>query len=170
MATSKQKYFDKLRKFEQIELFITDRTDIINEEIYHNYIRIGMTNNLAIEITTQEILRFLKNVKLDRQLQLMATNLEIDLIYYLWMDEMAGQLRFNFINSNHEKLPFGCNLNVVETETEIIDSFLCSKYLEGIPFAELEDVGPESTALETEEKEIYTLNIYKQRITRPEDV
>jgi hypothetical protein len=40
------------------------------------------------------------------------------------VDDQAGQLRFNFINSNHAKLPFGSPVIIVQTEDEILLDYL----------------------------------------------
>ena len=98
--------------------------------------------------------------------------MDINLIYYLWFDEQAGQLRFNFINSNHDKLPFGCKLVFVDSEKEIIDDFLNSNYLDGIPWSEFKVVDKTKqenvAAVEEENLETFTLKVYKQMIYRNE--
>ena len=98
--------------------------------------------------------------------------MDINLIYYLWFDEQAGQLRFNFINSNHDKLPFGCKLVFVDSEKEIIDDFLNSNYLDGIHWSEFKVVDKAKqenvAAVEEDNLEIFTLKVYKQMIYRNE--
>ena len=85
---------------------------------------------------------------------------------------MNKQLRFNFINSNHDKLPFRCKLIFVDSEKEIIDDFLNSNYLEGIPWNELKVVDKvewENIAAEEEENlKTFTLKVYRQMIYRDE--
>jgi hypothetical protein len=50
--------------------------------------------------------------------------IKVDLIYYVWYDSGAGQLRFNFINANHSKLPFGAKLNLTVSERQIVEAFI----------------------------------------------
>ena len=104
--------------------------------------------------------------------QLQQSDVDINLLYYLWFDEQAGQLRFNFINSNHDKLPFRCKLVFVDSEKEIIDDFLNSNYLDGIPWSEFKVVDKTKqenvAAVEEENLETFTLKVYKQMIYRNE--
>ncbi|MFZ4739640.1 MAG: hypothetical protein ACOYLE_00570 [Bacteroidales bacterium] len=151
-----------MNEFETTELFLTDKIDLIDYEIYQNSISIGLTSEQAKNTSSHDILMFLSKVKLNRQKQLIQSDLKIDLIYYLWLDEMAGQLCFNFINSHHSKLPFGCELNFVDSERDIIDSFLKSSYLDGIPFEELKYSEQVNELIEP----VYRLNIFMQTITR----
>ncbi len=160
MKENKQTYFDNLIEFETFEIFLTDRTDIIKDEIYHNCLSLGLTLELAREISVNDILGFLCKVKANRKKQLAASNFKVGLIYYLWDDEMAGYLKLNFINSNHVNLPFGCNLNFVQNESLIVENFLKSTYLDGIPFEELTD----SETYDRPDQETYKLNVFKELI------
>lgn len=160
---NKETFLKQLKEFETAELFVTDKTDIVKTEIYNNAVAIGLTKETASQVSTNDIKTFLAKVKSNRQDQLLKSNIQIDLIYYLWYDEMAGQLRFNLINSNHIRLPFTCNLKYVDTEEEIIEDFLKSSYLNGISFNELTDV--ENDGSENDDTEYY-VKVYQQTITR----
>lgn len=56
----------------------------------------------------------------------------IPIKFYCWFDELSSQLRLSAISSQHNKLPFGCQLNVCDL-SEIVhglfnnDSGLYSK-------------------------------------------
>ena len=152
---NKQQFIYELGEFETAELYLTDKTNHLNDEIYHNMVQFGLTYKLAEKISTEDILLFLSKVKSDRQKQLHKSEEKIGLLYYLWFDEMAGQLRFNFINSNHNKLPFGCNLEFVETEKIIVDNFIESYRIENVsPNDYNENQESES------QNETYALKIY----------
>ncbi|MDP4264163.1 MAG: hypothetical protein Q8941_16665 [Bacteroidota bacterium] len=164
-TTTRQSYLDQLSEFETTPLFLTNRTDSIESEIHNNSVFIGLTKEIAKQVSINDFTDFLAKVKLNRRDQLFKSYLNIDLIYYLWFDEMAGQLRLNFINSNHVSLPFKCNLIFVDTEQQIIDAFLNSSYLEGIPFDELTDV--ENSDEETHDNASpHNLKIYRETIAR----
>jgi len=171
--TEKEKFFDDLREFESSELFLTNSTDLIREEIKHNCVLVSMSSNAAKQASTSDFISFLDRVKVNRRQQLQQSSLNIDLIYYLWFDEQAGQLRFNFINSNHDKLPFGCKIFFVESEKQIIDEFLDSNYLDGIPLSELE-IYDKSLQFKREIKgdenieKTWTVRVYRQIIYRNE--
>lgn len=137
MTTSnKNTFFKELSKYETADLYLTDRKDQLHKEIYQNCFAINLTTELAKNITTEEVINFLTKIKTNRLQQLINSNLDIDLFYYLWFDEMEGQLRINFINSNHEKLPFDGDVRFVETEHEVIYRFLTSPYLDGLLMSE----------------------------------
>ncbi len=71
--------------------------------------------------------------------QLKASELSHGLLFYVWFDEQAGNLNLNFITANHERLPFRADLEHVDSLDIILNEFLTSKYLEGIPFEDLSD-------------------------------
>jgi hypothetical protein len=94
-----------------------------------------MSYELASECTVDELRKFLNDVKADRKEQLKQSKNKAGLIYYIWVDEQAGQLRFNFINANHSQLPFDASLIFVDNEEEIL-----SDYLSGQQHTEIETV------------------------------
>jgi hypothetical protein len=164
---NREDFFKEIAEFETTPLFLIDTTENLQEEIFNNCIYIGMTHELAQEISVDEMLAYLSKVKNNRHNQLIDSNIQFNLIYYVWFDEMAGQLRFNFINSNHSNLPFGCELEFVQLEEEIVATFLRSDYLQGITWDELTliEKDTEPTA-ENEPGEFYILKVFKQIITR----
>ena len=170
--TTKEEYFAELSDWETEELFLTNRTDLVNEECKHNCIWVSISFDIAKQTTTTDFISFMNRVKANRKQQIQQSSVDINLIYYIWFDDQAGQLRFNFINSNHDKLPFRCKLIFVDSEKEIIDDFLNSNYLEGIPWNELkviDKVDWENIAAEEEENlKTFTLKVYRQMIYRDE--
>jgi len=91
---------------------------------------------------------------------LIKSEAEVDMRYYSWFDEQAGQLRFNFINSNHKNLPFKSEVQLVESESSIIKGFLASNYHDGIAWSELEEV--ESIENQGEDKTQYHIKVYME--------
>ncbi|WP_210190653.1 hypothetical protein [Paenibacillus uliginis] len=55
------------------------------------------------------------------------------MIFYLWFDQLACQIRFNLISVLHKKLPFQCDVEIVEHMDDIILTFLNSPFHDGIP-------------------------------------
>lgn len=92
--------------------------------------------------------------------QLDKSDKSIDLIFYSWFDEQAGNLNFNFINSGQENLPFKSELEFVDSLDSIISDFLDSKYIDGIPLDELEDV------TDTNEETDFKLKVYIEDILK----
>jgi hypothetical protein len=111
-----------------------------------------------------KVAEFLARVKNNRRQQLYQSDKEVELIYYSWFDEQAGQFRFNFINSHHQNLPFGCSLVFVSDEKEIIENFLSSFREIYLPWSELKDVDEDEC--EDENNSEYKLTVYKKIISR----
>lgn len=84
-------------------------------------------SDIVAQTTTADFLEFIQKVKDNYKTQLANCQLDIDLTFYLWF-EGPGELCFNFINSNHHRLPFGCKLKYIDRPEEIVDQYLKSKY------------------------------------------
>lgn len=168
MTSNKIDYFNDLLSQISEPIYLTDKTDEINEEIKYNHWQLTFPIWIASQMTATDFLEFIQKVKDGYKKQLSDSKIEIDLIFYMWFDEMAGQLRFNFINSNHDKLPFGCKLKYTQEPEEIINQFLNSKYLDGIPLNELETIvtQEETEGVEKGLKKDFVLSVYQEKITK----
>lgn len=160
--SDKQQFFDSLNLLEQLPLFLTENINRLSEEIQANCTQLSIPAGLQID--TLEIIEFLNKVKLNRQAQLQNSSLKINLIYYLWHDEQAGQLRFNFINAAHQTLPFGCAVSLIKSEEEVVADFLSSNYLQGIPWEELTDISAMPEVAEVAIEAAFTLKVYQEII------
>jgi hypothetical protein len=171
MTANKTDFFNDLSSHISDPIYLTDKTDEINEEINYNFWILSAPTDIISQITITDFLEFIQKVKDNYKYQLDKSQLNIDLIFYLWFDEMAGQLCFNFINSNHDKLPFGCRLIMTDRPEEIVDQYLKSNYQEGIPWNELETIEtPEEIAdadrLEKELHDNFVLTVYQEKILK----
>jgi hypothetical protein len=145
---------------------VTDNTQLLQEEIAANCWLISADGDVVDQIKVDDFELFLKKVRKNRLAQLNASDVDVDLIYYSWFDLLACQLRFNLINSTHERLPFLAPVQLVETESEIIQSFLESNYHDGIPFSELKHISPEEAFPEIEEEEEHIVYVYQEIIRK----
>lgn len=171
MTANKADFFNDLSNQISEPLYLTDKTDEIHEEINYNNWILSAPTDIISQTTTTDFLEFIQKVKDNYNNQLDKSQLDIDLIFYLWFDEMAGQLRFNFINSNHGKLPFDCKLKLTDSPEEIVDKYLKSQYHDGIPWNELETIEtPEQIAeADRREKELrdnFVLTVYQEKIKK----
>ena len=169
MSITKAQFFDDLSNQLSDPIYLTEKTNELSEEIKHNCWGFAAPPEIADQITTSDVLEFIQLVKENYKKQLALSPLNIDLVFYLWFDEMAGHLCFNFINSNHEKLPFGCKLRSANSAEAIISAYLQSNYLEGIPWSELKPLDtPEALAeaerLEKEIHENFVLDVYQEKL------
>jgi hypothetical protein len=144
-SMNKQEYLKSLEEIVQDSIYITDRTDELKKEIQTNHWSISINSVTAKLVETEDIVSFLERVKQSRAEQLNLSTVDVDLVFYLWFDEQAGNLNFNFINSNHLNLPFALQIENVDKEVVIIEEFLNSKYVGGIEWDELQamDESPE---------------------------
>jgi hypothetical protein len=168
---TKTAYFNDLSVQIAEPIYLTDRTDEVNEEIKCNCWALSAPSDVVSQTTTIDFLEFIQKVKDSYKDQLDKSPLDINLVFYLWFDAMAGQLRFNFINSNHDQLPFGCKLKFTDSPEEIIMQFLNLTHQEGIPWNEFHPVEtPEQIAeadrLDKELKDNYLLTIYQEIIKK----
>jgi len=116
----------------------------------------------------KDIRQIIKRIKTNRLEQLSKSTEEVDLIFYMWHDGQASQLRFNLINSNHKQLPFGAKINLVDSEALILNEFLKDDYHDGIPFSELKEIKRNENGEfpPDEETESFVLNVYKELIKK----
>ena len=173
MALNKVDFFNELSHQISDPIYLTDKTDEINEEIKFNFWTISASPEIISQTSSIDYLEFIQRVKDEYKNQLNNSRLEIDLIYYLWFDEMSGQLCFNFINSNHATLPFNCKVEKAETPEEIINHYLQITNHGLIPWDELKEIVTQeqieiSTSLEKENEDVFVLTVYKEIIKKRE--
>ena len=121
---TKEELYKAIEEIKSEKLFITDSVDNVDEEIKNNCWAISINDEIIKECSVDEMKAFLKDIKADRKEQLSKSNVKVGLIFYLWVDEQAGQLRFNFINSNHSNLPFAAPQSFTNEEDEILLDYL----------------------------------------------
>jgi hypothetical protein len=171
MTQNKTDFFNDLSSHISEPIYLTDKTDEVNEEIKHNHWVLEAPSDIVAQTTTAEFLEFIQKVKDNYKSQLDKSSLNIDLTFYLWFEE-PGELCFNFINSNHDRLPFGCKLKYTDRPEEIVAEYLKSKYHDQvILWDELQTVEtPEEMAeADRQEKELhdnFVLTVYQEKITK----
>ena len=168
---NKTEFFNELSNQISDPIYLTDKTDEINDEIYYNLWTLAAKKEIVSQTTITDFLEFIQEVKDNYKNQLDESLLNIDLIFYLWFDEMAGQLRFNFINSNHDELPFECKLKYTDKPEEIVKQFMESEYLEGISWDGLEIVETPEKIGEAHRQERalcenFVLTVYQEKIKK----
>ena len=171
MTANKADFFNDLSSHMSEPIYLTDKTDEVNEEIKHNHWVLTAPSDIVAQTTTAEFLEFIQKVKDNYKSQLDKSPLDIDLTFYLWFEE-PGELCFNFINSNHDTLPFGCKLKYTDRPEEVVEQYLKSKYHDQVVlWDELETVEtPEEIAeadrLEKELHDNFVLRVYQEKIKK----
>jgi hypothetical protein len=152
-------------------IYLTDKTDEVEEEIKHNHWMVVVPSAIIAQTTTLDYIALLEKVKEVYKCQLDKSELDIDLIFYLWLDE-PGALCFNFINSNHHRLPFGCKLSYTDRPEQIVEEYLKSQYHDRfIPWEELQTVVTPEEIEEADraEKDLHSkfiLTVYQELIKK----
>ena len=89
------------------------------------------------------------------------------MILYAWCDEQASQLRFNLISDYQDRLPFGCQLHVVDAPDAIIAGCLkCQQHGAILVPDWCEDVSEPSSSTWDEPQPPYALEVYVRICTR----
>lgn len=82
----------------------------INEEAKANMVTFGFNAELLQEWGQNSVLNFLISCS-----DLYKRKVEgLDMVFYSWLDEQAGQFRISAISQIHNKLPFDCKLNLTD--------------------------------------------------------
>jgi len=91
----------------------------------------------AATLQLQDVIQALHNVATTREQQLLEQHGNTHpMVFYCWVDEQAGQLRFSLVSAFHQKLPFSCTVKIVEQLADVVSAFLHSPYLNGISMSE----------------------------------
>lgn len=96
-------------------------------------LRISIEQKMARQIDIIDYVKFINDVIDNRRDQVKNATENHGMIFYLWFDRMASQLRFNLISNIHEELPFQCKLELIENIEPIIVEFLESPFHNGLP-------------------------------------
>lgn len=121
---TKEAYWADLQEIVTDPLYLARSHHDLPREIQDNVWSLSLPQSLAAMFHPAEVKAFLHQVKQNRQAQLQQLDFPLKLHYYLWYDEQAGQLRFNFITTRTATLPFRAPIEASETEEEIIAAFL----------------------------------------------
>jgi hypothetical protein len=141
------------------ELFIGASVDDLQKEIQQNMWLLSKPAGYGESV--QDWLDLINRIIENRKQQIAVSR--HSMIFYLWLDEQACQLRFNLINDSHEFLPFNSNVELVQSFYKIVEAFLTSPYHNGIPFGELDDMPlnetTDNSSLRTQLLQVYKVHL-----------
>jgi hypothetical protein len=115
-------------------ILITGNSSLQNEETAINMWSLSIDPDSIKIITINDFVGFVSSLLSKRTQQIVDAGVTHPDIFYMWFDEMADQLRFNIISYFGQKLPFGCQLEIVDSPQSILEDFLTSRYHAGIPW------------------------------------
>lgn len=134
---------------------ITGDRKRLDDETYENMWALSFDEQATKNITLEELTLFVNALIHKRKQQLLEQYPNCPATFYLWFDEMAGQLRFNVI-SGHVKPPFGCLTELANSAQDILKEFIMSHNNTNIPWEELEVTDNDSD----EQEDTYILKVY----------
>jgi hypothetical protein len=91
------------------------------------------------DIGEDQLLEFVREAQRVRLLQATRAG-PAPVVFYVWHDEMAGQLCFSVARGTAGDIPFSARVELVSELRQIVRSYLGSEFRRGIPWAQLETV------------------------------
>ncbi|OPA73688.1 hypothetical protein BVG16_26710 [Paenibacillus selenitireducens] len=153
----KELYFKDLEDIITDSIFIGSSEYDLDEEIANNMWHISSNIELIKALTLKDYRDFFNRVIQNRRDQIIDSTQNHGMIFYLWFDQLACQLRFSLISDLHKKLPFQCDLEILKHMDDIILAFLNSPFHDGLPIEGYND--------NIEEKP-YILKIYQTMLSK----
>jgi len=137
-----------------------------SEEIYHNMWCISLEGDLIENIKLEQLKYFVDKLIENREQQLKDISLRKSVVFYVWFDQQALQLRFNVITGDVNSLPFGCKVHLDDTSESILNNFIntardVAKSGDQIQFFNSEDWEDED---EEEDEEEYILDVFVKKL------
>lgn len=132
---------------------ITGDKNEFDNETQKNMWFISFDEHMLSSITLQNLTTFIDDLIHTKKQQLFENYPNTPATFYLWFDEMAGQLRFN-IASGHIKPPFECSVEFANSAQDILKECLTTQ--NHISWEELEMTEQDFN----EDESSYTLKVY----------
>lgn len=104
-------------------VYIAEHGSLQDQEVIENTWGISIFDIRSAHINQQEILDFITKLMRLRQKQVSFGLIASPITFYVWVDEMASQLRFSFISGYGHDLPFMCKVERISSLQEIINIF-----------------------------------------------
>jgi hypothetical protein len=117
--------------------------DAINAEANGNLWGFGLTREQADGVSVADVVGFAAAVADARRAWLSAHS-AAPMVLYWWHDAQAGQLRFSLVSAAHGHLPFGCRVIAAASLRAVMEAWLQSPYLHGIPWDAVSPPAPEA--------------------------
>jgi hypothetical protein len=92
---TKNEFFENIDEIISDKIYLTESINELNKEIEINHWSIGIDYETAKKIHNDDLGDFLRKVVKNRILQLDKSDKNMDLIFYSWFDEQAGNHLLN---------------------------------------------------------------------------
>jgi hypothetical protein len=131
------------------------------EETLINMWALSIDPEATKAILIKDLTDFVSSLFKARTQQVEQLDVSCPVVFYMWFDEMAAQLRFNIISDFGKALPFTCELEFVNSPQAILEEFLASHLHAGISWNEFEELGQE---LDDEDEKPFILKVFVERL------
>jgi hypothetical protein len=121
MSLAIERFYDELSDLLDLPLFVAEGTGELEKEVTENSHGITVDLSVANEVAAEDLLHFFEKLRKNAKAALSTSNTE-SMSFYLWHEE--GQLWYSFVNAEHPRMPFSEDFEMVETEAEVINSYL----------------------------------------------
>jgi hypothetical protein len=155
-------FFNSLVEVITDPIYIGLTEDDLDQELKTNTWLISCSQEETIHLTSEDFKQFFDAVIENRKQQIQTSGLDHSMLFYLWYDAQAVQLRFSIISDFHAKLPFRATLNIVPSMDLIIEKLLLSHHHDGILWQELKIIDFDAKSLQDKEvdDEKIVLDVY----------
>lgn len=158
---NKIEFFNDLEEIVTDKLLISDDIHDLYKETENNTWSISISEDLALKITVEDFMNFFDKVIFNRQKQIRGSNGQNEMFFYAWFDGFSGQVKFSLISCIHQKLPFGCEIQILNELNPVIQEFLTYSQHDGIEIIE-----DDTEDIQDEEEHDYILPVFLLKIGR----
>jgi len=137
---------------------ITICVDDIEAEARGNLWTFTVSMDQVAATTVSDVIWFAEQVIEARRASLIARNAGPMVIYW-WHDSLAGQLRLSLVSILHDRLPFACATVAAPNLVAVIEDWLGSPYMQGIPWSELSSPVPSDSAPTPKPIRVWTIKV-----------
>lgn len=163
----------KISALDELNLIINNRlciSGIQSEEIDQNMWCVELENDFISSITVEQLKDFLDSLIEKKGQQLNCVGIKKNIIFYMWFDQQALQLRFNVITGNVKSLPFTPKVQLFNFPDFILNDFIdtvknVSRFGGEVEFFDSND---ENGWDEDESKDEYVLNVFVKELNASE--
>jgi hypothetical protein len=149
-----------LQKVIEAPIYISGQEFLLDEEIDINMWAMAFNSDLVQRITTEVLILFLSELLQKRRCQIVQIS-NIKVLFYMWFDKQALQLRFNLISgANGSSLPFGCKINILDSPNSIFESFIAVARHVAVEGDDIEFIDHDDDMSDENEFEGYVLDVY----------
>lgn len=110
------------------DIVITHNLALQEKEISSNMWGISLSDNFSRKLVEIDIVKFVQQLIDLRQEQVNQNIIQPTILFYLWFDELALQLRFNFVSGCADQLPFTCSVKYLDLSNKIINQFVTATW------------------------------------------